>query len=100
MDAERFDRIAKQVSTGTSRRAVLKAAAAAAVGGVLAMGGRHEEALANKCAADVPLRCGHGCYDPSFSLCCRCDGTRGRALLFGARATNSTLTCSDVGCRD
>jgi hypothetical protein len=40
MDAERFDRIARQLSTGVPRRVVMKAAAAGAVGGLLALADR------------------------------------------------------------
>jgi hypothetical protein len=85
----------KQVSTGTPRRVVLKAAAAAAVGGVLSMVGRHEEALAVRCVGAESRHCGSACYDPEASLCCRC-GLHGKQVL---ENVSPGATCSFFHCQ-
>ena len=54
MSEQTLDRVARALATGMPRRAVMKAAAAAA-GGVLSMIGRHEEALAGKCSRDFGI---------------------------------------------
>jgi len=62
MSAERFDELAKALATGSSRRTVLKALAATAAGGVLALlGGKTVEAGGKKCSND--------CDCPSHSFC-------------------------------
>jgi hypothetical protein len=70
MDARRFDTVTKAVGTVAPRRAILKAAAAVAAGGVLTLLGRHGDALAGTCP-EGKRRCGKQCYDPGQEECCR-----------------------------
>src|SRR5215217_7772193 len=76
MSEQTLDRVARALATGMPRRAVMKAAAATAAGGMLTMISRHEEAQAGYCVkgSSAPLRCGHSCYNPNEDICCHCSG--------------------------
>ena len=88
MTEQTLDRVARALATGMPRRTVMKAAAAAAVGGVITMVVRHEEAHAGTCVKGSPesARCGGvACYNPNQDICCHCTGERkGRRVFFGA----------------
>jgi hypothetical protein len=102
MTEQTLDRVARVLATGMPRRAVMKAAAAVAAGGVLTMVSRHEEAEAGTCTgANNPERCGGaGCYNPDADICCHCSGERkGRQIIRGALRNDPPTTCSAFGCR-
>jgi hypothetical protein len=104
MTEQTLDRVARVLATGMPRRAVLKAAAAAAAGGVLTMVSRHEDAEARGGTCTNGLqRCGNdGCYNPTEDICCKCPGTlKGRQITRGVLLYDPPITCSTLlSCRD
>jgi hypothetical protein len=92
MTEQTLDRVARALATGMPRRAVMKAAAAAAVGGAITMVVRHEDALAGYCVkgSAASQRCGNGCINPDTHRCCNCKG--------GPQRLELQYTCSEIGC--
>jgi hypothetical protein len=92
MTEQTLDRVARALATGMPRRAVMKAAAAVAAGGVLTMVSRHEEAHAANGGYCVKgsSRCGNACFNPSTHQCCRCPG--------GPQRVELQFTCSQFSC--
>ena len=103
MTEQTLDRVARALATGMPRRAVMKAAAAAA-GGVLSMIGRHDEALAGQCSPGF-RHCGKaGCYslDPADNhLCCHCTGQLSPMHIFRGEIDQcSDFVADNTICRD
>jgi hypothetical protein len=104
MTEQTLDRVARALATGMPRRAVMKAAAAAAAGGVLSMIGRHDEALAGQCSPGF-RHCGKaGCYslDPADNhLCCHCTGQLSPMHIFRGEIDQcSDFVADNTICRD
>lgn len=86
MDGSRFDRFAREMATGRSRRSVVKAAGAAVLGALgLAGAGRGVEAAApcrpaapgprSRCAKDAQCCAGLVCQSRRCQVGCRTGGT-------------------------
>ncbi|CAA9582940.1 MAG: hypothetical protein AVDCRST_MAG59-5037 [uncultured Thermomicrobiales bacterium] len=75
MDDRRFDELACSVAGTPSRRGLVRALASAAAGGLLAVVGRGDEALAAGCQNDGDCRACHRCQRKKGEKRGRCVGT-------------------------
>ena len=92
MDQERFDRIARTLASGQSRRGVLKGLTGTALGGLLAAVGAGEAGARGPCRAP-----NHKCGKGKHAQCC----TSGQVCADGACTTPPPPDpCLSVDCDD